>query len=398
MSLSPILALPYLMPAQAQKHVTHNEALQRLDALVQLRVAAIGSETPPADPSPGTAHVLGETPTGDWAGHAGQIAVWQGEGWLYLVPGPGWRVWDMATGTLRIWTGSDWVLPPAQADNLDHIGINTSGDAVNRLAVASEAVLFSHAGSSHQMKINKAGASDTAALLLQSDWSGRAELGLLGNEDFAIKLSGDGNAWESALCLHPGGRAGFGTETPAAHLEIRGTGPDDYLLAGDGTAQFRLGADGTGRCMGTWAGGGADYAEWFQWLDNNLDGADRRGISVVLEGERVRAARPGDEPIGIISAAPVILGEDDGLGWRGQYQRDGYGSVMRDETGQPKQVPGYDPSRPYLPRADRFEWAMVGLMGKLVLRPGQPVAARWIKLSDIRCPATGDRLERWLVR
>ena len=47
---SPNLALPYLLPAQAQKHVTHNEALQRLDAVTQLVVEAFGATTPPGSP------------------------------------------------------------------------------------------------------------------------------------------------------------------------------------------------------------------------------------------------------------------------------------------------------------------------------------------------------------
>lgn len=51
---SAILALPYLQPSQAQKHVTHNEALRLLDVLVQLSVAGFGAETPPAAPEAGS--------------------------------------------------------------------------------------------------------------------------------------------------------------------------------------------------------------------------------------------------------------------------------------------------------------------------------------------------------
>ena len=66
--------------------MTHNEALQLLDALVQLRVSAFEAETPPLTPSPGEAYALGALPTGAWAGQAGQagqLAIWQGEGWLF---------------------------------------------------------------------------------------------------------------------------------------------------------------------------------------------------------------------------------------------------------------------------------------------------------------------------
>ena len=51
--LSPNLALPLLLPAQAQKHVTHNEALALLDLLVQLRVQRFDARTPPEAPGDG---------------------------------------------------------------------------------------------------------------------------------------------------------------------------------------------------------------------------------------------------------------------------------------------------------------------------------------------------------
>ena len=91
--ISPLLALPYLMPAQAQKHVTHNAALQILDALVQLRLVALDATTPPETPAPGAAYALGATPADAWAGQGGQLAIWQDPQWLFLTPRAGWRAW-----------------------------------------------------------------------------------------------------------------------------------------------------------------------------------------------------------------------------------------------------------------------------------------------------------------
>ncbi|XHE57044.1 hypothetical protein L0Z66_19950 (plasmid) [Phaeobacter sp. BS34] len=45
---------------------------------------------------------------------------------------------------------------------------------------------------------------------------------------------------------------------------------------------FRLSQTGNGYCDGAWTGGGADYAEFFEWEDGNPDGEDRRGVSVVM--------------------------------------------------------------------------------------------------------------------
>ena len=62
------LALPYLLPQQAQKHVTHNEAIRMLDALVQLSVRKRDESDPPAAPTEGDRYALSDAPTGAWAG------------------------------------------------------------------------------------------------------------------------------------------------------------------------------------------------------------------------------------------------------------------------------------------------------------------------------------------
>ena len=62
------------MPSQAQKHVTHNEALQRLDALTQLVLEEVGATSPPVTPADGELFALGATPVGAWAGQAEKLA------------------------------------------------------------------------------------------------------------------------------------------------------------------------------------------------------------------------------------------------------------------------------------------------------------------------------------
>lgn len=196
---SPNLALPYLLPAQAQKHVTHNEALQRLDAVTQLVVEAFGATTPPGSPGVGLVWAVGSGATGDWAGKAGKLALRVAGGWTFLDPLEGWRAWGRAEAQLRIWRGTSWQVLPLE--NLPGLGISTTSDATNRLSVVSPASLFSHDGAGHQMKLNKADAAQTASLLYQSNWSGRAEMGLAGTDDFSIKVSADGSAWTTALSI-----------------------------------------------------------------------------------------------------------------------------------------------------------------------------------------------------
>lgn len=194
---SPNLVLPYLMPSQAQKHVTHNEALQLLDAVVQLTVEAFGATTPPASPAAGQVWALGPSPGGAWAGQGRRLAARIGGDWVFIDPLEGWRAWGRAEAELRVWRGTLWDRLPLQ--NLDGLGIASVYDTTNRLSVASPATLLTHAGGGHQLKINKAGPGQTASLLYQTDWSGRAEMGLSGGDNFSVKVSADGATWAEAL-------------------------------------------------------------------------------------------------------------------------------------------------------------------------------------------------------
>lgn len=193
------LALPYLMPSQAQKHVTHNEALRKLDVLVQLTVEAFDAATPPSLPEDGQVWALGPAPTGAWAGHPHELAIWDDGNWSFEALTEGRHGVGKSDHDLRVWTGTSWVAPLPDFASLDGVGLNTTADATNRLAVAAPAALFTHDGAGHQIKVNKATATDTASLLFQSGWSGRAEMGTNGSDDFSIKVSPDGATWSTAL-------------------------------------------------------------------------------------------------------------------------------------------------------------------------------------------------------
>jgi hypothetical protein len=199
------LSLPYILPSQAQKHVTHNEALQVLDAVVQLVVTA-ETAAPPDAPSEGECYLVSALPTDAWSGKGGSIAFRQDGAWIFIAPKEGWRAWFSADAKLRVLTGGAWTdLTLPSSGTMPTLGINATADETNRLAVASAASLFNHVGNGHQMKVNKAAASDTASLLFQTNWSGRAEMGLAGNDAFSIKVSPDGNSWQTGLSVSPQG-------------------------------------------------------------------------------------------------------------------------------------------------------------------------------------------------
>ncbi len=195
------LALPFIMSGQALKHITHNDALNRLDALVQPVVESTQVTAPPVSPLPGEAWIVPSGANGAWAGRSNEIAAWQAGAWTFYDPAEGWQVFDRASGTLLVFTGTDWVAVAATGAGLPQLGINTSAAPTNRLAVAAAATLFTHVGAGHQLKLNKAASGDSASLLFQANWSGRAEIGLMGDNEWRIKVSPDGEAWIDAITI-----------------------------------------------------------------------------------------------------------------------------------------------------------------------------------------------------
>ena len=203
------LALPLIDAAQAQKHVTHNEALALLDAMIHLALDGLDVNDPPAAPTIGLRVSVGASPTGLFVGHAGAIAAYDDAGWRFLTPRAGWRAQVLADGRSAVFDGAKWVYalpyngPP---EVLPHLGIGTSADASNAFALRADNALFtardvSEGGGDMRVKLNKPAPERTASVMLQSNWSGRAEIGLCGDDRLRIKVSADGGTWHDAIVI-----------------------------------------------------------------------------------------------------------------------------------------------------------------------------------------------------
>ena len=105
---TPRFALPLLSVGQAQKEMSHNEALSLLDFTVQAVAAEIGRNTPPTSPDLGACWVVGTTPSGVWTGHAKALAGWSGGGWRFVSPRAGMTVWSDADGANARFDGGEW--------------------------------------------------------------------------------------------------------------------------------------------------------------------------------------------------------------------------------------------------------------------------------------------------
>lgn len=284
------LNLPFIMPSQAQKHVTHNEALVQLDRIIHPVAASRTVTVPPTDAADGTCYIVAPDATGAWAGHAGDLANAEGTGWTFLHPPIGFNIFVEDEQVFVHFNGSLWQEESASSSSLelDSLALNTEIDPLARLAVGSDTVILSHDAAtpgtgSMRVQANKAGQSDTASLIFQTEWSGRAEIGLCGSDDLSFKVSADGSAWETALTLTPSdGRvrapAGFtigqSLEDPS-HLTISTPAPRVMLRDTANVGDMHTGifnwVDGNGTEQ-VWCGLGSTGNTLFSFLSHYPDG------------------------------------------------------------------------------------------------------------------------------
>ena len=134
-------------------------------------------------------------------------------------------------------------------------------------------------------------------------------------------------------------------------------------------------------------GNSADFAEYFEWDDGNLANEDRRGLFVALVGDKIKLASEGDDYIGVVSGSGAIIANAATEEWHAKYITDIFGTQIYQEIDIPAQIdevtgeeiapamkttqyvinPEYDPNREYVGRDCRKEWAVVGLVGQVVM-------------------------------
>lgn len=297
MSETPRLALPLLAAGQAQKHVTHNDALMRLDALVHLVVASRSQAVPPAAPGETAAYIVPADGAGVFAGHEDDLAVFEDGAWSFLAPRAGWQAWVTDEAEHHVWTGTQWRRSQPQSSVGAEIwGVNAAADMTARLAVSAEACLFSHAGADHRLKLNKAGAAQTVSLLLQNGFSGRAEIGLAGDDDLHVKVSADGGAWTEALVID----RSSGLVTLPASAWARETPQPNLLINGDFQVNQRSFAGGA------LAAGAYGYDRW----KAHAGGANlsRNGFELTLtSGGIVQIVEPALWGVASFAQLPLCL-------------------------------------------------------------------------------------------
>lgn len=201
MSVTANLELPNIAAAQQQKHVTHNSALQVLDALVNLSLKDRDLTDPPPSPANGDRYLVASPGGGVWAGKGDHVAAWQEGAWFFYPPKVGWIAWVEDESVSLVYDGTIW--DSAGGTAASELGINgATPDEDNKLVVFSDNVLFSHdpAGNGNSnLVVNKAASGDDASLTFQTNFSSRAIIGLLGNNTFAFNVSNNGSSFTEAF-------------------------------------------------------------------------------------------------------------------------------------------------------------------------------------------------------
>lgn len=191
--------------------------------------------------------------------------------------------------------------------------------------------------------------------------------------------------------------------------------------------EFKLSGIGNGTCDGAWTGGGADYAEYFE---SNTGLALEIGKPVLIDSGKVRIATTGETPIGVVrpkgmAKTSVCIGNDAELKWQGKYLKDEFGQYelenydvyswietitnldestteieksynadnipngvivpeIKTVTVQQRKKlnPAYDPEQTYIPRRERPEWNLIGLLGQVPIKKGEVVNPSWILMDS----------------
>ena len=129
------LALPLLHAAQAQKEMTHNEALTLIDLLLHGCVAGVAEDTPPANPAVGACWIIGTAPTGAWTGKARQVAGMTDGGWRFVPPREGMTLWWSGSETTVVFRGRSWRTGEVRGTRLTIDGVPVVG--AQRAAIAA---------------------------------------------------------------------------------------------------------------------------------------------------------------------------------------------------------------------------------------------------------------------
>ena len=196
------LNIALVKQSQAQKEVTVNAAIVKLDALFNRGAIDKDLNTPPGSPAEGDLYIVAASATGDWVGRDLEIAYYE-QVWRFITPNEGFVIWVNDENALYGFDGAAWVkvVEATETPQFTRIGVGTAADGTHLINVSGVSVLFSNGAGGFTQQMNKNSAGDDLKLLFQQGFSTRAELGLIADNDFRLKVSPDGSQFFDAWVI-----------------------------------------------------------------------------------------------------------------------------------------------------------------------------------------------------
>ncbi|SLN74530.1 DUF2793 domain-containing protein [Roseisalinus antarcticus] len=320
------LLLPYILAAQAQKHVTHNEALRLLDGFVQMSVPDRDLTVPPAGASEGDRYIVAASATGEWADWDNDVAMFADGAWFRLPRQIGWRAWVEDEDTLVVWNGSVWfdLAGVTGGDGAD--GLSAYEVWLNEGGVGTEAVfLASLVGADGADGVDGAngvagadGADGTSVNILGTVANtGALPGGATAGDGYII--DGDLHTWDGSAWVNVGpiqGPAGLfwqGAWVTATAYVV------DDVVSRNGSAYIAMADHTSGGSTepgvgGSWAANWDLLAQKGDTGDAGADGAD--GAAGALGAQGIQGD-PGADGADGLDGAPGADGS--GFVWRGAW-------------------------------------------------------------------------------
>lgn len=246
------LSLPYIQPSQAQKHVTHNQALRQLDILVQMVAISDSQKSAPISAAEGDCFIIPKRASGVWSGRSNSIALWQDDAWAFLAPQAGWRVFVLSNRVLQVFDGTGWQAISGSGHGsgdvrFESLSIGADTSDQQKLAVKTETALWtaipqSEDGSGSLLHIlSKESTKKDAGFIFQSDGQTRALAGLLGTDDFRITTTLDNITFRDGLRIDAATGCVSLPNLPRFHAHTNyhnDAPPDQWMKIGINVADF----------------------------------------------------------------------------------------------------------------------------------------------------------------
>lgn len=204
MTDTPRLSLPVIEAAQAQKHVTHNDALVLLDCLTQLTVESRTLAAPPGSPTDGACYIPATGASGAWSGWDNALALYSGGGWLRLAPVSGLKAWVRAERLTLTYEDGVW---------RDGVALTANGGRVTLRAKEEELTL----AGAYVETADAAFIPDRAIVL---GVAARTTLAIAGASSYGVGTASNATQFGDLIGIAPGstnvgviGPAGFYADT-----------------------------------------------------------------------------------------------------------------------------------------------------------------------------------------